>query len=103
MVAIVPLGYYAAVELSRPASEPMSSGIIMVFGMIFGIGLAYYISIMCDHREQTVVELQDNVRICVFVIIGFLALAAVLVIWIKPQDKEQDAEEDNDIEVEIKV
>lgn len=48
LIPIMPIGYYAAVELSRPVTEPMSSGLIMVAGMIFGVAFTYFISFMCE-------------------------------------------------------
>ena len=51
LIPIMPIGYYAAVELSRPVSEPMSSGLIMVVGMVFGVAMTYYVSLRCDGRD----------------------------------------------------
>jgi hypothetical protein len=58
LIPIMPIGYYAAVELSRPVSEPMSSGLIMVAGMIFGGAFTYYVSIMCDVNDSISIQQQ---------------------------------------------
>ena len=95
LIPIMPIGYYAAVELSKPTSEPMSSGIIMVFGMIFGVALTYFISIMCD--TDTVEAQQQNVRTCLFIMIGWLFLACFIMNWVKPiDDKNPGAERDEE-------
>lgn len=86
LIPIMPIGYYAAVELSRPVSEPMSSGLIMVAGMIFGVAFTYYVSVMCDAADGVTLQQQQNsVRTCVIVMNVWLVAACVIMYWVRPQ------------------
>jgi len=49
MVPLIPIGFYTAAELSRPVSEAMSSGVIILFGMIYAIIMICVVSAVCDH------------------------------------------------------
>lgn len=63
IVPIMPIGYYAAVELTRPVSEALSSGIIMLFGMVYGIGMIYVVSVTLENSKKEREEDQNTVRI----------------------------------------
>lgn len=97
LIPIMPIGYYAAVELSRPVSEPMSSGLIMVAGMIFGVAFTYYVSIMCENNDSiSIQQQQHNVRICVIVMCIWLVIACGIMYWVRPQKPEDEKEKDED-------
>lgn len=91
MVPIMPVGYYAAVELSKPVSEAMSSGLIMLFGMIYAIAMIYVVSVTCSGGKDRE-EDADGVRIVLASTNIFLALACVAIFRIKVTD-DDDAEE----------
>jgi len=85
LIPMMPIGYYAAVELSRPVTEPMSSGLIMVAGMIFGVAFTYYVSYMCDANDSiSIQQQQHNVRICVIVMCVWLAVACGIMYFVRP-------------------
>lgn len=89
LIPIMPIGYYAAVELSRPVSEPMSSGLIMVAGMIFGIAFTYYVSVMCDVSDGISKEQQQsNVRTTIIMMCVWLVGACATMYWVRPQAPE---------------
>lgn len=89
LIPIMPIGYYAAVELSKPVSEPMSSGLIMVFGMIAGVAFTYFVSIMCD-SGTSVEEQKAAVVKCEIVFIFTLLLGCLLMFLVKPQPEEEE-------------
>lgn len=50
-VAIIPIGFYAAAEMTKPVSEVMSTGIIMTFGMIVGVAITFLVSALCEGND----------------------------------------------------
>jgi len=87
MVPIMPIGYYAAVELSKPMSEPMSSGIIMVFAEFIGVALTYLISYLSDQRSTGNSNEEGSgakgVRLFLMITIGITILASATLFFVR--------------------
>lgn len=99
MVPIMPIGYYAAVELSKPVSEAMSSGIIMVFAQIIGTSLTYLISYLSD-KNSTVNKNEGTgergIRIFLMVLIGISILAVLIMFTVRTPEKLDKKKEKED-------
>lgn len=55
-VPVVPIGLFAAAELSRPVSEVLSSGLVITCGCIHGVIMTYVVSTLIDDNSHS----EDN-------------------------------------------
>ena len=50
-VPVVPIGLFAAAELSRPVSEVLSSGLVITCGCIYGVLMTCVVSTLIDDNS----------------------------------------------------
>ena len=85
-VPITPIGFYAAAELTAPVSEVLSSGLIMTFGMLFGVIMTYAISLVCDDKSSSA----QSVKLFLLITVGMLLVACISLFKVEPARGEAE-------------
>ena len=81
-VPVVPIGLFAAAELSQPVSEVLSSGLVITCGCIYGVIMTCVVSMLIDDDAEVGAEdeLKNKVKIY-FALTIFMVFIACLAIW----------------------
>ena len=74
LIAIMPVGYSYAIELTHPVSEVMSNGVIQVISQVTSTGFSLYGSWVSEN---------DDPKKCVLLFIGLFSFSFIISFLIK--------------------